>query len=170
MKAKNMARFGLLIGLALVLGYVESVLPIAPGLPGVKLGLGNTVLLFGLYMLGEKQTVWLMLGKVLLSGLLFGTPSAYLYSLAGGICSLCAMWGLRRLPGMGLIGVSVGGAVCHNLGQLAVAALVVGTAPVLSYLPILLVSAIITGMITGVAAKATISAMEAIDHSKREKK
>ena len=80
------------------------------------------------------------------------------------------MWGLRRLPGMGLIGVSVGGAVCHNLGQLAVAALVVGTAPVLSYLPILLVSAIITGMITGVAAKATISAMEAIDHSKREKK
>ena len=170
MKAKNMARFGLLIGLALVLGYVESVLPIAPGLPGVKLGLGNTVLLFGLYMLGEKQTVWLMLGKVLLSGLLFGTSSAYLYSLAGGICSLCAMWGLRRLPGMGLIGVSVGGAVCHNLGQLAVAALVVGTAPVLSYLPILLVSAIITGMITGVAAKATISAMEAIDHSKREKK
>lgn len=170
MKAKNMARFGLLIGLALVLGYVESVLPIAPGLPGVKLGLGNTVLLFGLYMLGEKQTVWLMLGKVLLSGLLFDTPSAYLYSLAGGICSLCAMWGLRRLPGMGLIGVSVGGAVCHNLGQLAVAALVVGTAPVLSYLPILLVSAIITGMITGVAAKATISAMEAIDHSKREKK
>lgn len=170
MKAKNMARFGLLIGLALVLGYVESVLPIAPGLPGVKLGLGNTVLLFGLYMLGEKQTVWLMLGKVLLSGLLFGTPNAYLYSLAGGICSLCAMWGLRRLPGMGLIGVSVGGAVCHNLGQLAVAALVVGTAPVLSYLPILLVSAIITGMITGVAAKATISAMEAIDHSKREKK
>lgn len=170
MKAKNMARFGLLIGLALVLGYVESVLPIAPGLPGVKLGLGNTVLLFGLYMLGEKQTVWLMLGKVLLSGLLFGTPGAYLYSLAGGICSLCAMWGLRRLPGMGLIGVSVGGAVCHNLGQLAVAALVVGTAPVLSYLPILLVSAIITGMITGVAAKATISAMEAIDHSKREKK
>ena len=96
MKAKNMARFGLLIGLALVLGYVESVLPIAPGLPGVKLGLGNTVLLFGLYMLGEKQTVWLMLGKVLLSGLLFGTPSAYLYSLAGGICSLCAMWGHRR--------------------------------------------------------------------------
>ncbi len=170
MKARKIARFGLLIGLALVLGYVESLLPIAPGLPGVKLGLGNTVLLFGLYMLGEKETVWLMLGKVLLSGLLFGSPSAYLFSLAGGACSLCAMLGVKRIPDMGLAGVSISGAVCHNLGQMAVAALVIGTAPVLSYLPILLVSAIITGMLTGVAAKATLSAVESISHSKRENK
>lgn len=170
MKAKEIARFSLLMGLALVLGYVESLLPIAPGLPGVKLGLGNTVLLFGLYALGGKQTAWLMLSKVLLSGLLFGTPSAYLYSLAGGVCSLCAMLGAKRLSGMGLIGVSVCGAACHNLGQLAAAALVIGVAPVLSYLPILLVSAIITGMLTGVAAKATFSAMEAMDHSKHENK
>lgn len=169
MKAKDVARFGLLMALALALGYVESLVPIAPGLPGVKLGLGNTVLLFGLYMLGPKQTAWLMLGKVLLSGLLFGTPSAYLYSLAGGVCSLCAMLGAKRLPGMGLLGVSVCGAAFHNLGQLAVAALVVGAAPVLSYLPILLVSAIITGMLTGVAAKATLSAIGSISRPKHDK-
>lgn len=161
MKTKSIARFSLLCAMALVLGYFERFIPVAPGIPGVKLGLANTVLLYAVYLMGAKSAMLLMLAKVVLSGLLFAGLSGMLYSLAGGLLSLCVMLLLSRLKDdVGIIGVSVGGAVSHNIGQIAVACMVVESRAVLGYLPVLMISAVITGTLTGIAAKYAIAALQ----------
>ena len=160
MKTKSIARFSLLCAMALVLGYFERFIPVAPGIPGVKLGLANTVLLYAVYLMGAKSAMLLMLAKVVLSGFLFAGLSGMLYSLAGGLLSLCVMLLLSRLKDVGIIGVSVGGAVSHNIGQIAVACMVVESRAVLGYLPVLMISAVITGTLTGIAAKYAIAALQ----------
>lgn len=152
MNAGKVARYGLLTGVMLVLGYVESLLPVV-GIPGVKLGLSNTVLLYALYLMDAKSAVLLATLKVLLSGFLFGSPASMLYSAAGAVLSLCAMLLLQRTRGISVVGVSVAGAACHNIGQCAAAALFVQVRAMLAYLPVLLISAAVTGVVTGVAAK-----------------
>ena len=147
MNAGKVARYGLLTGVMLVLGYLESLLPVV-GIPGIKLGLSNTVLLYALYLLDAKSAVLLAALKVLLSAFLFGSPAAMLYSAAGAALSLCGMMLFQRFRG-----VSVIGAVCHNIGQCAVASLFVQVRAILAYFPLLLVSAAVTGVITGVTAK-----------------
>ena len=154
MKTKSIARFSLLCAMALVLGYFERFIPVAPGIPGVKLGLANTVLLYAVYLMGAKSAMLLM------SGFLFAGLSGMLYSLAGGLLSLCVMLLLSRLKDVGIIGVSVGGAVSHNIGQIAVACMVVESRAVLGYLPVLMISAVITGTLTGIAAKYAIAALQ----------
>lgn len=159
MKAKDIARFGLLTAAALVLGYFERFINIAPGVPGIKLGLANTVLIYAVYLMGWKAAVCLMLLKVVLSGFLFAGVSGMLYSLAGGVLSLAVMLLLYRLKGFSIIGVSVAGATFHNIGQIAVACLAVKSQALLSYLPVLLVAGIATGILTGMIAKLVIAAL-----------
>lgn len=114
-KAKQVARFGLLVALALVLGYFDRAIPLSAllggAIPGIKLGLANTVLLYGLYMMDGKRC-WLLMGaKVLLSGFLFGSLNAILYSLAGGALSLTVMLLIRKEPARGALGIAVLSAV-----------------------------------------------------------
>ena len=156
--ASVIAKLGLLTAVALVLGYVEHLLPIT-GIPGVKLGLANTVLLYALYLLDVPSAILLMILKVGLSGLLFGGVTAMLYSFAGGVVSLVVMILARRAKGLSVVGVSVLGAVAHNIAQLAVACFVVETRAILAYLPVLLVSAAITGVLTGLVARYTFRAL-----------
>lgn len=153
--AGTVARLGILTAVALVLGYVESLFPIA-AIPGVKLGLSNTVLLYALFLMDAPSALLLMLLKVGLSGLLFGGPTAMLYSLAGGILSLAAMLLARRARGISVVGVSVLGAAAHNVGQTLVACAVVGVRAALAYLPVLLLAAAAAGVLTGVIAKAVM--------------
>ncbi len=152
--ASAVARLGLLTAVALVLGYVEHLLPIT-GIPGVKLGLANTVLLYALYLMDIPSAILLMLLKVGLSGLLFGGPAAMLYSFAGGAISLIVMIFARKAKGLSVIGVSVLGALSHNAAQMAVACFVVETRAILAYLPVLLAAAAVTGTLTGLVARYT---------------
>jgi len=156
--AKTIARFGMLTAVALVLGYVEHLVPISP-IPGIKLGLSNTVLLYAIYLMGAKSALALMVLKVLLSGLLFSGPTAMLYSFAGGVLSLAVMLLASIVPGLSIIGVSVCGAVAHNIGQCAVAALVVQIRAIFAYLPVLLLAAAAMGVVTGVVAKYVFRAL-----------
>ncbi len=155
--AAKIARLGLMAGIALVLGYVESLVP--TGIPGVKLGLSNAVLIYALYLMDAGSAVFLMLVKVGLSGLLFGGFSALVYSFAGGVVSLAAMLLAKKLKGVSAVGVSVLGALAHNAGQMAVAGFVVGWRPMLAYLPLLLAAAAVAGTLTGLAAQASIQAL-----------
>ncbi len=156
--ASAIAKLGLLTAVALVLGYVEYLLPVT-GIPGVKLGLANTVLLYGLYLMDVPSAIALMVLKVGLSGLLFGGPAAMLYSFAGGVLSLIVMIFARRLRGVSVVGVSVLGAVAHNVAQMAVACFVVGTRAILAYLPVLLAAAAVTGTLTGLIARYTFKGL-----------
>jgi heptaprenyl diphosphate synthase len=151
----TVTRLGILTAVALVLGYVEHLIPIT-AIPGIKLGLANTVLLYALYLMDTKSAVLLMILKVGLSGVLFGGVAAMLYSFAGGVLSLIVMILIKRTKGVSVIGVSVFGAAAHNIGQMIVACFVVETRAILAYLPVLLAAAVVTGILTGVIAKYTI--------------
>lgn len=160
-RTRTITRFGLLTAVALVLGYFERFIPIAPGLPGVKLGLANTVLLYALYMIDVRSTFTLMILKVVLSGLLFAGVSGMIFSFSGGLLSLVMMIIVKKASGVSIVGVSVVGAVFHNVGQLMAASLIVQTGALMLYLPVLLISAIITGVLTGVSAKYVLRGLEA---------
>ena len=160
MSAKTVARFGMLTAVALVLGWVESFIPIG-GMPGIKLGLANTVLLYAIYLMDVKSAWLLMFMKVVLSGFLFAGLSGMLYSFAGGLVSLIIMLLLYKGRGISIIGVSIAGAVGHNVGQVLVACLVITPRAALSYFPVLLVAGVITGMLTGIAANSAIHGIQA---------
>lgn len=147
---------GLLVSAMLVLGYVESLIPLGGAVPGVKLGLANSVLLYAIYMLGPKPAFCLMAAKVVLSGLTFGGVNAMMYSLAGGVMSMAAMIIARRLPGMSILGVSVSGAAMHNLGQVLLAMIILQTDRLLYYMAVLVAVGIVTGILTGAAAHSVL--------------
>ena len=168
--ASSIAKLGLLTAVAIVLGYFEYLLPVT-GIPGIKLGLANTVLLYALYLINVPSAILLMFLKVGISGLLFGGPAAMLYSLAGGLLSLLAMILAKKSKGLSIVGVSVLGAVSHNVAQMIVACFVVETRAILAYLPILLAAAAATGTLTGLIARYTFHGLRAshTNDRKREK-
>lgn len=138
----------MLLAVMLTLGYVESLFPV-PGMPGVKLGLSNCVLVLAVYEGGAGPAFALMGAKVLLSGFLFGSPVSMLYALAGGACSLAAMLALKRLPGTSAVGVGMAGGAVHNAAQTGLAALLLHTPALLSYLALLLPVGAAAGFLTG---------------------
>ena len=145
------ARYALLTALAMVLSWLESLL-VFPGLrPGMKVGLTNIVVLFALYRMGLRDAVWISLARVLLASMTFGNAYSFSYSLAGAALSLAVMAGLKKRDKFSLLGVSAAGGVCHNLGQLAVAAAVLETARLGWYLPALLASGTAAGVVIGIA-------------------
>ena len=153
MKAGRIARLGMFAALALALGWLEAQLPFLPGLPGVKLGIANTVLLYVLMLEGGGSAFCVMLVRVLLAGILYAGFNGFCYSLAGGLLSLVVMLLLRRVKGISLVGISCGGAAAHNFGQLCVACIWIGHRAALAYAPVLLLSGILTGAATAVCAK-----------------
>jgi len=153
-RAQQVALSGLLTSLMLVFGLIERQFPLTAAIPGVKLGLANSVLLYSLYMLGVKQSFVLMLLKALMSWLIYTNMSAMFYSLGGGFLSLVVMILLFNMKGVSIIGVSALGAVFFNVGQILVAVVMLNTPQlIVTYLPILMMSGVVTGVLTGVVAK-----------------
>ncbi len=146
----KVAYFGVFTALVLIFSYVETLIPISFGIPGVKLGLANLVIVVALYRIPLKETYLLSVVRVILSGFIFGNYFSILYSLAGGLMSLTAMAFLKKQGGFSVMGVSVIGGVFHNIGQLFVAAAVVETFSVSYYVPVLLVAGAATGLIIGI--------------------
>lgn len=155
-QARRIAICGMLLALMLVLGFVESQLPVAAGIPGIKLGLSNGVLIFAVYMLNVPTAYLLMGMKVLLSGMLFGSPSAMMYAFAGGVLSLTVMSLLSRVKGVNPVVVSMVGGLSHNVGQVALAMIILHTPKLVYYMAILMVVGSITGLATGLAANGII--------------
>lgn len=152
--AQRIALSGLMTSLMLVFGLIERQFPLTTAIPGVKLGLANSVLIYSLYMLGIRQSIVLMLLKALLSWLIYMNMSAMLYSLAGGALSLLAMILISRIKGVSVIGVSALGAVFFNIGQILMAVAILNTPQlIVTYLPVLMVSGVVTGVLTGVVAQ-----------------
>ncbi|HIY56007.1 MAG TPA: Gx transporter family protein [Candidatus Dorea merdavium] len=148
----RVAYFGVFTALALIFSYVESLIPIQLGIPGVKLGLANLIIVIALYKMRLSEVFLLSIVRILLSGFLFGNYFSILYSLAGGLLSLVVMALLKKTGDFSVMGISMAGGVSHNVGQLVVAMLVVETFSVGYYLPVLLVAGLVTGFLIGVAA------------------
>lgn len=144
------AYFGTFTALALILGYVEMLIPIQFGIPGVKLGLANLVTILVLYKMGWKDALLLSVVRIVLGGFIFSNLFAVFYSLAGGLLSLSVMGIVKKTGKFSVVGVSIWGGIFHNIGQLAVAMAVVQTYEVGYYFPVLLVAGLLTGMVIGI--------------------
>ena len=160
MKTKRIAFLGLFVALAFVLSYIEFMLPLNIGIPGAKIGIANLAVMVTLYTVGEKNAIALSIIRVVLVGLTFGNISMMMYSLAGAALSLFAMLIAKRIGKLSMTGVSVLGGVFHNVGQLIVAALVTETAKIFLYLPVLMVSGTITGILLGFAGALILRRMD----------
>lgn len=152
-KTKKLALMGLFTALAMIFGYVEAILPISVGIPGVKLGLANIVIVFALYRLKPSEAFFINIIRIILVNFMFGNLSVMLYSLSGGLLSFAVMVLLKKTDKFSIYGVSIAGGVFHNIGQLIVAMLVLETSSLIYYGPALLLSGLITGLVIGITAK-----------------
>ena len=148
----KVAYFGVFTALALIFSYVESLIPIHFGIPGVKLGLANLIVVIALYKMSIKEAYILSIVRILLAGLMFGNLFAILYSLAGGMLSLIIMSILQKTDKFSIYGISMAGGVFHNIGQLVMATIVLESVSIGYYFPVLLVSGLVTGFVIGVIA------------------
>lgn len=151
-RSKRVALYGMFLAVALVVSYLESLLPLFVAVPGVKLGIANAVIMLVLYQMGAKQAFVLSVTRVVLAALLFSGLFTMLYSLAGALCSLVGMILLKKSKLFSPVGVSVAGGVLHNMGQIVVAMIVMEQAALVSYLPVLLVSGVVSGIVIGILA------------------
>ncbi len=147
------AYMGLFVALALICSYVEALIPIPIGIPGVKLGLANLVTVLALYRMGTREALCISVLRIVLSGFLFGNAFSILYSLAGGLVSFAAMWICRRTKHLHVISVSITGGLAHNAAQLLVAALLVSSFQILYYIPVLLIAGVLTGLVIGILSQ-----------------
>ena len=149
MKTQKLTVMALTTAIALVLSFVESQIPAFVAVPGVKMGLANIAIVYALYRLGWKEAAMISLIRVVLVSLLFGSAASFLYSLAGAVLSLLGMALLKKTGKFTEIVVSVAGGVLHNIGQIAMASIILETDALRYYLPFLLVSGILAGVVIG---------------------
>lgn len=146
---KKNVTLGFLLALSMILSYIESVLPLSIGIPGIKLGLPNLIVVILLYLYGEKEALAVNILRIVLTGFMFGNLFAILYALAGALFSFTVMLIMKKINIFSIAGVSIGGGVFHNIGQLIIAMFVVETYAPIFYLPVLLAAGVATGFIIG---------------------
>ena len=150
LSTKRVTTCALLAALALIFSYIESLIPIAAGVPGIKIGLANIVVVLALYYMGPREALLINLVRIALAALLFGSLFSGLYALCGGIFSLLVMVLLKKTGAFSLTGVSMAGGAAHNLAQVAVAALIVRTPQIFMYFPVLLIAGMAAGIFNGI--------------------
>ena len=148
----KVAYFGVFTALALIFSYVESLIPINLGIPGVKLGFANLIIVIALYKMSIKGAYILSVVRIVLAGFMFGNLFAILYSLSGGMLSLTIMCILKKTNKFSVFGVSMAGGVFHNIGQLLMAAIVLESVSIGYYFPVLILSGLVTGFVIGVVS------------------
>ena len=158
--SKKVAFYGVFAALAILMGYVESLFPPSVSVQGVKLGLANVIVLIALYFMGAKAALGINVIRVVISALLFSGFSGFLYSIAGAGVSFIIVVLAKKIKSSGIIGVSVLGGVAHNIAQIGVAAAVLNTPGLFYYLPVLIISGVVMGVITGIAARYCLNHIE----------
>ena len=162
-KVKKVAYLSIFVSLALIVSYIESQIPTFIPVPGIKLGLPNIVIIFFLYKTSAKDAVIVNILRVFISALLFGNMVSLLYSISGAFLSLTLMIILKKLTKLSKITVSVIGGVSHNIGQIIMASIVTSTAELVYYLPALLISGTISGIVIGIVSAGLVKKLENVE-------
>lgn len=152
----------MLIALAMILSFVESLIPITLGIPGIKLGLANLVVIVALLTLGEKEAFVISFMRMILVSFTFGNMSTLMYSVAGGVLSFLAMLIIKRTGKFSGLSISIVGGIMHNIGQIMMAFLIVKTRGVFAYLPFLLLAGSIAGTLIGILSDMIIDRIRPI--------
>lgn len=153
LRIDKLAKMGLLLALGMILSYVEFLFPIAPAMPGVKIGLSNMLVVLLLYSYGMKYSVIYQLSRIILTAVLFGNPFSCVYSLAGAALSMAVMLLLKKVRLLDMAGVSMSGGIVHNLGQLVVAYFFVRNTAIGWYIPVLLITGAVSGYVIGMISE-----------------
>lgn len=155
MKTKRMTFLGLMVAYSLVLYIFETYIPnpLIAIFPGAKLGLSNIITLISLIILGVKDTCIILTVRIILSSIFAGPISYFLFSVGGAYLSLICMYLTSKIKGFSIIGVSIIGAIGHNIGQLLVASIIVQNINMVGYLPFMLIASLVTGMFVGLVSK-----------------
>ncbi|QOV20775.1 Gx transporter family protein [Blautia liquoris] len=148
-KIKKITYLGLYTAVAILLGYIESLLPVITAVPGMKIGLANLAIVLVLYQFGPLAAFMVQIVRILAVGFLFGNLFGIAFSLAGGMSSLIVMTLIKHQTVFGITGVSVAGGVTHNIGQILIASALVKNNQIMYYLPALIVTGVTTGLLIG---------------------
>lgn len=147
---KSIAFLGISASVALLLSYIEFLLPpLFAAVPGIKIGLPNVIIIFVLYAVGVKAAAGVSFVRLCVSSLLFGNPVMFAYSAAGAVLSFLVMIILKKTDKLSAVGVSVAGGVSHNLGQIFVAMLLLNTPQIAYYMIVLTVTGTVSGVFIG---------------------
>lgn len=146
---KHLARMAMFLALAVIMGYLEALIPVTPAIPGIKIGLANFVIVLVMYLFSVRDAVVLSVLRIVLVGFLLSNLSMILYSLAGAFFSLTMMALLKRNAHFSIYGVSMAGGIMHNVGQLLVAGSLMGFQAILWYVPFLLLAGLLAGLLIG---------------------
>lgn len=157
---RKTAYLGMFLALALICSYIESLIPFHFGIPGIKLGLTNIVVILIMYLVGAKEAFTVSVLRIFLVGFMFGNPFSIFYSLGGGVLSFFVMYLIKKTKKFGVLPVSVAGGIFHNVGQLIVAAAVVENIHIFYYMPVLLVAGFLTGFLIGALAQEMIKRLK----------
>lgn len=161
---KKVAMYGVLVALAFIFSYVETLIPFEMiGIPGIKLGLANLVVLVAMYVLRSTDAFVISLVRIALVGFTFGNPYSALYGLAGGLLSFAVMALGKRVGWFGMMGISLLGGISHNVGQMLVAIRVVENVRVSYYFPVLMISGAITGAVIGLVAEQIVKRLKKLE-------
>jgi heptaprenyl diphosphate synthase len=161
---KKTAYLGVFLAVALICSYIETLIPFNFGIPGIKLGLANIVVVLMLYCVGAGDALVISVLRIVLVGILFGNLISIIYSLSGGLLSFLVMFLLKKTNRLGCVSVSVAGGISHNIGQIFVAALIVSNFNILFYIPVLLIAGVVTGLLIGILAQELIVRISAVMH------
>lgn len=162
MNTKKLTFLSVCVALAMILSYIESLIPPFVAVPGVKIGLANSVSLFILYAYGAREAACVSIIRVCLSALLFGSTVSLIYSISGALLSLVGMIILKRIPLFNVLTVSVSGAVLHNAAQIICACLLMENAAIAYYLPVLIISGTLAGVAIGTLSALLLKKLEKV--------
>ena len=151
----------LMAALALIFSWIEVLFPFNVGVPGVKLGIANLVIIIALYCFGPRYAITINLVRILLAGLLFNGLFGACYALSGALVSFIVMWALKKTDVFSIVGVSIAGGVTHNFGQILLAAVLVETPAIFTYFPVLIFSGVASGAVIGIVATLIIRRLPA---------
>ena len=151
-QTQELTRLSLAVTFALILSFIESRIPAFVAVPGVKVGLANIAVIFMLYKFGVKSAIIVSLMRVFLVSVLFGTPVSLFYSISGAVLSFAVMLTLKTFTPLTEVAVSVSGGISHNVGQIIAASIILETNVVIYYLPFLILSGTVAGIVVGIVA------------------
>jgi len=163
-KTRKLSLLSLFLAQALALSFIERALPLPMAIPGIKLGLANIITLLTIILFGFKEAVLIVVGRTFLGALFGGGFSVFFFSLAGGLLSTIIMSLMYRRfkKYFSIPAVSITGAISHNIGQIVVASFVIENVNLFYYLPILIISGVITGLFIGLVVQFTLKPLNSI--------
>lgn len=151
-RTRTIALCGVMTALAMIFGYIESLIPIPLPIYGIKLGVANIAIITVMYAIGNKEALIINCIRITLTAVLFGNLNSFIFSMSGGLLSFLVMVALRKTKLFSMVGVSVAGGVFHNVGQIIAAIFIMETGAIIYYLPVLVVTGIVTGIIVGIVS------------------